>query len=207
MFKYLLSVLVMACFGVFSAANAQEEDISAHVHWTLEISNSDGTFDRKMDFENSLVAVGRISLTSLFDIQSEYDNRIHWKISVDNSESNPCVNHIGLGSECVSTNDTDNVETTDSFNSLLVSYNNDFSPNLTIEGQITATSSEADFIEEITVHLGFDYSGIEGLDYSEQAGVNYSTYTQTILMPKTPIQTGQHLYITVVIHNIKDCLL
>lgn len=80
---FLIGVLVL---GLITTAQAANEGIQVHGHWQFDIYNKDGSFDRKVEFENALdSAGGSLFLTKL--LQGELSVG-YWQILVADTSSN-----------------------------------------------------------------------------------------------------------------------
>ena len=83
--KQLILIGVLA-LGLISSAQAANEGIQVHGHWQFDIYNKDGSFDRKVEFENALDSTGgSLLLTKLLQGESSVG---YWQILIADSASN-----------------------------------------------------------------------------------------------------------------------
>lgn len=96
LFLLTLLTLVMST----SITQAADEGIKVHGHWTFNIYNADGSFDRKVEFENALnPTVGPIPLLLML---SRNASMIDWIISVTGPiGGGPCADANGASFFCV----------------------------------------------------------------------------------------------------------
>ena len=75
--------LILMCVFTLLAATivqAENEGIKVHGHWQFDIYNKDGSFDRKVEFENSLNSFGKGLLASLL---SGINTAGYWRVSLE----------------------------------------------------------------------------------------------------------------------------
>ncbi len=74
-------IILLCVFTLLAATNVQAENegIKVHGHWQFDIYNKDGSFDRKVEFENALTSDGGEALAMLLNQDINLSN---WSISL-----------------------------------------------------------------------------------------------------------------------------
>ncbi len=77
--KKLITATLLTLILLTSTTQAADEGIKVHGHWTFEIYNPDGSFDRKVEFENALAISGVTALLRIME-KKAID---YWFIRID----------------------------------------------------------------------------------------------------------------------------
>ncbi|MGV6852737.1 MAG: hypothetical protein ACWA5R_11260 [bacterium] len=98
--KKLLQIAMIAMIAISSTTQAADEGIKVHGHWTFNIYNADGSFDRKVEFENALnPIVGPVPLLLML---SRNASMLDWVVTASGpSGSDPCADANGNSIFCV----------------------------------------------------------------------------------------------------------
>lgn len=88
-----LILIVTLVLGFITSAHADNEGIKVHGNWQFDIYNKDGSFDRKVEFENALVNDGGDLLASLLtstDAMGYWNVLLHSPSSICENNAPPC---------------------------------------------------------------------------------------------------------------------
>ena len=95
--KTLVLITLLILTIISTNTQAADEGIKVHGHWTFKIYNPDGSFDRKVEFENSLRSSS--PLLSFLNKQALVDN---WSIFISGPiPHGPCIDNTNNPSLCI----------------------------------------------------------------------------------------------------------
>ena len=174
-------------------SGAPQEGIKVHGHWTIEVTNPDGTLAERREFENDLTDSGREVLQKLLARQNSAGG---WYIQLyssdffNNAWGNPALIGYSPGYITESTFPGNNPYY---FKNLTVTLGQ--SQTLVLSG--TATASISGIIEHVMTKLSvLSATSPPSATYPTDQG---SIFTHTILTDAINLGQGQQVAVTVVI--------
>jgi hypothetical protein len=103
--RKLITASLLTLILLTSTTQAADEGIKVHGHWTFEIYNPDGSFDKKVEFENALTTVGGDFILNVLNggIVRNYG----WNITITGPTTvGPCLDGSSSSRECFITSET-----------------------------------------------------------------------------------------------------
>ena len=182
----LTLALLLGAFGgsgggvpLATAPNGTGEGIAVHGHWTVEVTDPDGTTVSRTEFENALSSIGELALATFLSRSSPVGS---WQIEL---ADNVCENNSGTPTTCFITED--------SFTQ------NQYFPNLTVtrldstvvlEG--TAIVQRDDEISAVRTYVTVCLASTTPEDCDATTSpFPVFPFTATALSPAIPVVTGQ----------------
>ena len=193
----LASLITLLAFGTACGQAAEPEPVASdgiqvHGHWTVTVTNPDGTVDAVHEFENALAEFSADLLTALISDQSP--GPIIWHIAPSDYPSplpSNTVDYVSKDLKCM--------ETVFSFksgtyyvNELLAIQDRDSSLNgspLRLTASCTVAGipeGQSSTLERVQTRVYFGYSGYSGYSYYN----DYSNQEMTKLCPYPNNYTG-----------------
>ncbi len=184
--KYMLTLIIALGFMV-TTSQAADEGIKVHGHWTFNIYNADGSFDRKVEFENALSSPG----TLLNFLNKGTTSIAKWIVTVYEvgaGQGTPTFDHICRSSESCRIEEPGT--------SVPPGSDNIF-PNLTYGLDNTTTPTKFVLSGSFTVSVDAvnETIGAVSTDYKDSLG-NESIFTLKTGL-SIPVTAGQLIQVTV----------
>lgn len=172
----LLAVLLLSAPLV-----AQPTGVEVHGHWTITVLEPDGTVVSRLEFENALVASGRVLLAEI--LTGAY-GAAYWQVALgadpSGSDPDPCVFNA-QPTFCVATPPgTGGISNTFETLTTTLGGNGD---EIHLAGQVTAATSTT---------IGAVATSLHSTDPAA-----YGSFTEKILSSPAAVQAGQVVQVTV----------
>ena len=191
----LLTLMLLPC-----SLLAGEDNVHVKGHWIFEIYNADGSFDRRVEFDNALSSFGNEILIRMLNREN---SAAAWVIvlasPVGGGYEHPCTDASGAETTCtIPETSVISGGSPAEFPNLVVGTDNPTAPTkLVLSGSATigAVVNSSKQIQAVRTGLNRCPNWENGVCISSLTGA--TTFTEKILNPAIDVQPGQIVNVTV----------